>query len=221
MKTNLQILLISFFVKVLLFSYSQAFGFETSCLTLSENTRIDSINQYIGGNTEAEYNYIYWQNIPSKNFKFYLLQRSVSFNGNFTTIARIYASSNQFMGFKDYYPKTTSYYRLLAFDSIGDFTIYNILSLERSAKKNQSFNFIATQDAHIFYIAYKSDTEEPINLEIYKEGINPIYQNTLSMTKGNNLIKLDLHFLPEGLYSVELRQNNIIYQQQFAMLSGN
>lgn len=220
MKTKLLYLLRVLLLKTLILFSTNLYGIHNSDLNFINNSDNDSISHYIGGNTESEYNYIYWQKIPSKNIKFYLLERSTSSNDHFTKIARISASSNRFMSFKDYYPKTTSYYRLLAFDSLGDFTIYNILSLDRSITKNQSFNLISTKDTHIFYISYKSETDEPIKLEIFKEGKKSIYQNTLIMTKGNNLIKLDLHFLSEGLYTIELHQNKYIYQQQFAMLSS-
>lgn len=219
MKTRIQFLLKLHFLSLLLIASTLNFGAQHNGYNYTENADKDTSDQYIGGNTESDYNYIYWQKPASKNIKFYLLQSSTSSNLSFTKIARINASNNKFVTFKDYNPKTTTYYRLLAFDSLGDFTIYNILRLDRSANINQSFNLMSTKDAHVFYIAYEAENEGPINFVIFKEGKLPIYKNNLTMTKGSNLIKLDLHFLPEGLYSIELQQNKNIYQQQFAMLS--
>ncbi len=179
---------------------------------------IDTSVSFIGGKAEADYNLIYWSRLPTNNIKFYLLERSSSSSGVFIKIAKICSSTKRIMSFKDYSPKTISYYRLLAFDSIGDFTIYSILHLEREGGMDQTFKLISTKDSHIFYISYNANVDTPINLKILKENNRIIYHNTLKVNQGNNLIKLDLHFLPEGLYSIEIQQNTNVYQQQFAML---
>jgi ribosomal protein L33 len=206
---------------VLLLCSFQTSGIASTFFYENANPYKDSTEQYIGGNTEVDYNYIYWRKPKSAGIKFYLLERSIYSDKGFTTISRINENGNKVMSFKDYSPKAKSYYRLLAFDSLGDFTIYNILSLDRTSENSQTFDLISTKDSHIFYIAYKSESNEPIRIEILKEGKVSIYKNTLIMNKGNNLIKLDLNFLPEGLYSIELHQNKQKYTQQFAMLNEN
>lgn len=164
---------------------------------------------------------IYWSTASETNHDYFLLQKSS--DGNFFETIETVKSSGQKSALTQYeftdmeQIKTVVYYRLVQVDLNGESKTYDpIATACKSGEQNQlSIEAIQLNSTDEFKVSYFAPNERETTLEVYDISGKLMLSEKQSAEKGMNQLSIENIRLKEGMYFVNLSDNEQITTQKY------
>jgi hypothetical protein len=112
---------------------------------------------------------------------------------------------NRYSIFHDRMPSVMNYYRLKMVDIDGSFTYSKIISL-RAQQRGENMLAYPNPARQSVTVQVKAHETTEAGIRIYNSLGSPVLHKVTILQKGDNVIPLDVHYNPAGMYIIEIRQ---------------
>jgi hypothetical protein len=177
------------------------------------------------GESEGNYNSIFWKSAVETNFRHYELESSedgVNFN-KITTVNPIgnVSSSNDYnyLDFNPYSPIT--YYRLKMVDLDYTFEYSNIISIENGINKTGTLVVYPNPASNELYVKLSVPNETNALIEIRDILGRPIYQQTVDLTQSVNNNYINTTNFAAGTYIITITAGNSLSENIKVIINKN
>jgi hypothetical protein len=163
-------------------------------------------------------NTLYWQTASEKNNSHFDIERSINGENNWTSIGTVKGNGNsvitQNYRYKDNTPFTISYYRLKQVDTDGTFTYSNVVSVVDKKGKFNIASVAPNPTKEISTILFESAKNENVSVTLTDISGRIVLTQNVAATEGVNNLKINMSLLSNGLYIMNLRNNEQVLIQK-------
>lgn len=149
---------------------------------------------------------LYWEITDAHNFKHF----EIEYSGNgvdFTRVGTInyVEGRSKYSMYHNRRPASMNYYRLKMVDIDGTYTYSKIISLRAQHNKGEEMLAYPNPARRSVTVQVKAQETTEAGIRIYNSMGSPVLYKVTVLQKGENVIPLDVHNNPAGMYIIEIR----------------
>ena len=194
---------------------------DNNTLTFSTNNNITSFSQFTIVNNAAlpielldfkailihQKVEINWQVADEKDVNHYLVERS--FDGKtFELLTKQAKGTFQTVDSTPQYG--VNYYRLKVVENDGRYSYSPIRSVNLEQKQKTAFKIYPNPTADILNIQFNVERSQVVDFELINTVGQIVHAFRIDSKMGDNYLYLNTNFFPAGLYSLRIKQGNIV-----------
>lgn len=175
------------------------------------------------GMCEEDKIHLQWETGSENNASHYDIQKSID-GQSWTTVHSINASGNtnttSYYTYDDSHPSNfVNYYRLKQVDRNGDYTLFNIISVEGCSMDDQNRFTVVDYHNGRFDLDFISTSEQTFAMNLYDvSGKKVIPSQQFSVVRGTNNFRFNYPFMSDGMYIIVLENATQKYTKRLMMM---